>query len=89
MNVAIEGHLFDTTKAKKHYELRYWDGNNWITGDLYQSSRGTWYVYTPSQWADRRSWELISIQEALERYREYLSEDEIDQIVDDENIETE
>jgi len=87
--VAIEGHVFDTSKAKKHYELRYWDDHNWITGDLYQSSRGTWYVHTPSEWAQRRTWKLISAQEAIERYRAYLSDEEIEQIVDDDNIETE
>jgi hypothetical protein len=87
--VAIEGQVFDTEKAKKHYELRYWDGNNWFEGDLYQSSRGTWYVFTPFQWGASSTWELITAQEAIEIYRDYLSEEEIEQIIEDDNIETE
>jgi hypothetical protein len=87
--VAIEGHIFDTSKAKKHYELRYWDDHNWIEGDLYESSHGTWYVYTPSQWRAASYWRITTAQEAVEEYRNYLSQKEIEEIIEEENVETE
>ena len=80
MKVAIEGYRFDTDKAAHHYGLAYWDDHNWHNGALYQSSNGQWYVYTPSQWANMHSWELITAAEALERYDAYLEEEDKEEI---------
>jgi hypothetical protein len=79
--IAIDGKRFDITKAKRTWELDHHDGRNRHTGTLYLSARGTWYVHTPSQWSNGRRWELIDPAEALERYQEYLSEDERAEIV--------
>jgi len=87
--IAINGHRFDTNKAKKHYELYYHDGHNRHTGDLYLSSKDTWYIVTPSQWANGHRWELIDPADAIERYAEYLSEDEIKEIMELAKLETE
>lgn len=79
--ITIDGHRFDTAKAKAHFELDHHDGNNRHTGDLYLSSKGTWYVYTPSQWANGHRWELVDPTTALERYHEYLTNDERAEII--------
>jgi hypothetical protein len=89
MIVPIEGYRFDTEKAKEHWELMYHDGHNLLTGDLYLSSRGTWYVYTPSQWSNCHRWELIDPETAVERYCDYLSQGEITEILALAKLETE
>lgn len=81
MIVAIEGHRFDTSKAKNTWDIGYHDGHNLLTGDLYLSSKGTWYVFTPSQWADGHRWELIDPADAIERYGEHLDDDVIEEIM--------
>jgi hypothetical protein len=80
MKIVIEGHRFDTNKAEKHYELTHFDGHNHITGDLFKSSKGKWYMWTPSQWANCHSWIMTSPAEILEQYRDFLKEDEIEEI---------
>lgn len=89
MIVAIDGHRFETTKAEAHFHLSHFDGHNRHHGDLYLSSRGTWYVATPSQWANGHRWETIDPAEALERYSEYLSDKEKDRILELAKLETE
>ena len=87
--IAIDGHRFDTSKAKKHFQLYHHDGNNRLTGGLYLSSKGTWYVETPSQWANGHRWELIDPADAIERYSDYLSQVEIAEIIKLATLETE
>lgn len=79
MKIAIDGELFDTEKGQ-HWPLARWDGSNWSNGDLYLSSSGTMYVHTPSQWSDMRGWELVAPVGAVERYRDYLTDDDIEEI---------
>lgn len=80
MKIVIEGHRFDTNKAEKHYELARFDGHNHIRGDLFKSSKGKWYMWTPSQWGNGHRWELTSPAEILEHYRDFLSDVEIEEI---------
>lgn len=82
MKVTIDGHHFDTEKASGHWQLYNFDGNNQHTGDLYRSSKGTWYVWTPSQWANQHSWMLIEPSDALDQYDKYLNDDEKTEIAE-------
>ena len=86
MIIAIDGHRFDTTKARKTWNLRYHDGNNFHEGDLYLSSRGAWYIETPSQWSNGHRWELTDV---IERYSHYLSQTAIAEILELAKLETE
>ena len=72
--ITIDDHRFDTAKAQATFDLDYWDGSNRHTGMLYLSSTGIWYIYTPSQWSNRHSWEIIDPTNALERYDQFLTE---------------
>ena len=74
--IVIDGKRLDTDKARRTWDLSYHDGHNRHTGALYLSSRGTWYVETPSQWANGHRWELIDPAEAIERYPDSLSDEE-------------
>jgi hypothetical protein len=85
----IDGHRFDTDKAKKHWHMRHFDGNNVLKGDLYLSSRGTWYMYTPSQWSNGHRWELSDPADLLERYGDYFDDDEKAEIMALAKLETE
>lgn len=77
MKVTIGGHRFDTSKASHHWGLdRIDDNSNRHTGDLYHSSKGTWYVWTPSQWANQHAWMLIEPADALTEYDQYLTDEE-------------
>ncbi len=77
MKISINGHHFDTDKASHHWDLDWFDQNsNRHTGDVYRSSKGQWYVYTPSQWSNMHYWELMSVSEILSNYDEYLEDDE-------------
>jgi len=87
--VVVEGHRFDTSKAKKSWRLDYFDGHNQHWGALYLSSRGTWYVETPSQWSNGNRWELTDPQEAIERYGRGLKEEAIEEILEAAGLETE
>lgn len=80
--VAIDGKRLDTRRCKRTWRMEHHDGSNLHTGDLYLSSRGTWYVYTPSQWANGHRWELIDPADVLERYQEYLTAAERAEIVE-------
>lgn len=81
--VAIDGHIFDTSKARWHASLDHWDGNNMQYGDVYESSTGIFYVYTPSQWSNCHRWEIQTPREILQNYGnegddEILTEDAIE-----------
>ena len=80
--VFIDGHVFDTDKARWTASLDYVDANsNLHTGRAYRSSTGIFYVYTPSQWGNMHSWIIMSPKEILDAYGEYLSEDEADYVI--------
>jgi len=51
----INGRRFDTKKAIRHWSLNYHDGRNLYEGDLYLSSKGNFYCFTPSQWGNEHS----------------------------------
>ena len=84
--ISIDGHLFDAAKAKGKWLLHLVDGqSNVHSGKLYLSSKGTWYVYTPSQWENCHSWVIIGqgkdgAEAALKEYSDYLEQDEINEI---------
>ena len=84
--ISIDGHLFDTDKAKASWLLHMVDGqSNVHSGKLYLSSKGTWYVYTPSQWGNCHSWMVLGelkdgARAALEEYSDYLGQDNINEI---------
>jgi len=80
MKIVVDGHKFDTSKAKRHYTMANFDGHNQITGDLYISSKGQWYMYSPSQWGNGHRWQMTSPEEILEQYREFFDEKEIEEI---------
>lgn len=77
MKIVINGHRFDAAKAKKHYTLEAFDDrSNRVTGDVYLSSKGQWYLETPSQWANGHYWMLSTAAEILSEYGSYLTESE-------------
>lgn len=83
MKVTIDGHHFDTQKASHYWDLEYFDqSSNRHTGTLYRSSKGIWYVYTPSQWTNQHSWQLIEPVEALTDYDKYLEDKEKTEIAE-------
>ncbi len=83
MKICIEGHRFDTDKAKTHIELEMIDDrSNRHTGDAYMSTKGQWYVYTPSQWGNMHHWTLSSAAEILDNYDAYLSDTEKEEIAE-------
>ena len=85
----IDGHRFDTDKASQHWHMHHFNGNNVLEGDLYLSSRGTWYLYTPSQWANGHRWEVIDPAELLDRYGDYFDDGEKADIMALAKLETE
>lgn len=89
MIVCIRGKRFDTDRAQKHWDLYYHDGSNGHTGDVFLSSKGTWYVYTMSQWGNGHRWELMSPEEILERLGHGLEEEEKKEIIQLAELETE
>lgn len=83
MKVSIDGHHFDTAKAKRHWVLEWFDPqSNRHTGDLYLSSSGVFYVWTPSQWANQHSWCLMSASEILANFDNYLEDHEKEEIAE-------
>ena len=85
--VNIDGILFDTGRARKHYNLSWLDAHsNNITGDLYLSPKDIWYVNTPSEWANCHRWEILGgnkkegAKYALELYSDFLEKSEIEEI---------
>jgi hypothetical protein len=95
MKISIDGYLFDTEKAKKHYNLGLWDDrSNFHSGEVYLSSKDIWYIYTPSQWANMHYWDILGKGKAgaktlLQEYSGYLSEEEIDEIAKEFEVEFE
>jgi hypothetical protein len=73
--ICINGHRFDTAKVSHHWGLeRQDDRYNNHTGDVYRSSKGVWYVETPSQWANMHSWVIMTPDEILNEYADYLTD---------------
>ena len=87
--VLIEGHPFNTEKAKREWSLNYFDGHNHHTGELYLSSKGTWYCHTPSQWANGHRWEIGDPAVLIEKYGEGLDDEERAEIIALAGLETE
>ena len=81
MKVTIDGIRLDTEKAKFSVTL-YWldDHSNQHTGEVYMSSQGQWYIYTPSQWGNQHRWELASPESILNDYDRYRTDEKKDQI---------
>ena len=84
----IGGKRLDTSKARK-WSLDYHDGRNMHYGDLYLSSGGTWYVYTPAEWSKGHRWELIDPADAIEQYGEGLTDANKVEILDAAGLNTE
>ena len=82
MKITIEGQRLDTKKASHHWDLYYFDGSNQHTGKVYLSSKGTWYVYTPSQWSNQHSWCLMDPPAILSEYDRYLEDEEKTEIAE-------
>ena len=83
MKVTIDGYRFDTDKAKVFVTLYKLDEqSNQHRGEVYMSTTGVWYVFTPSQWANRHSWMVMSPEEILNDYDSYLTEDKKAQIAE-------
>jgi hypothetical protein len=85
MRVAIDGHLFSTAKAKRFYDLEYFDGHNEYEGAAYLSSTGIWYIHTPSEYDATGHWEILGegkegARALLAGYMKYLGSGEIDEI---------
>ena len=81
MKIVVDGHKFDTTKAKKHYKLSYWNSHNWINGNLWISSKNVFYMEEPTRWSNYAgNYRMTSPIEILSTYREYLNETEIEEI---------
>jgi hypothetical protein len=80
MKISIDGQHFDTAKASQHWELYYWDGSNGHSGSVYRSSRGTWYVNTPSQWSNRRAWMVMLPEHILSEFDRYLTQEDKEDI---------
>lgn len=77
MKISIDGHHFNTAKAKARWTLAWWDDHsNSHTGSVYLSSSGVFYVLTPSQWTNRQSWVIMSATDILSEYDRYLEDDE-------------
>lgn len=89
MIVAIDGKRFDTEKAKRTWDMSWFNGHNMLKGTLYLSSKGAWYIETPSQWANGHRWETIDPADVLERFGQYFSEEEKEEIIDLAGLETE
>ena len=87
--VLIDGHRFDTEKAKREWDPSYHDGHNRFSGELYLSSKGTWYVHTPSQWANGHRWEIGDPADLIEQYGEGLDDEEREEIIALAGLETE
>ena len=81
MKIVLDGKCLDTSKAIHHWDMSHFDGRNQHCGDLYLSSRGTWYISTPSQWTTGHRWEMVDPREVVETYRRYFDEAETAQIL--------
>jgi kynurenine formamidase len=87
--VYIDGHVFETSKAKWHASLDHFDGNNNIYGDVYESTTGIFYVFTPSQWSNRHSWEINEPSEIIAQYGSMLSDEAAEYLIKRGNIKVE
>ena len=83
MKITIDGIRLDTEKASQSWTL-YWadDRSNAHSGHIYRSSKGQWYVYTPSQWSNQHTWELSTAANILNDYDKYLNDEQKTQIAE-------
>jgi len=80
MKIVVEGHKFDTGKAKRHIKLAYWNNSNWINGNLWISSKNVFYMEEPTQWSNYAgNYHLTTPEDVLENYRQYLEDSEIEE----------
>lgn len=79
--VFIDGHVFETGKSKWHASLNHFDGHNNQYGDVYESSTGILYVWTPSQWGNMHTWIIMDASQILDSYGDYLSDEEADYLI--------
>ena len=80
--VYIDGHVFETSKAKWHTDLETFDRqSNRITGDVYESSTGIFYVNTPSQWSNMHTWQIMEASEILTLYGEMIGDEAADYLI--------
>lgn len=89
MKISIDGHHFNTEKATSHWRLDRFDGSNRHMGSVYLSSTGVFYIWTPSQWANRHSWVIMSASDILCEYDQYLGDDEKAEIAEAGKVEWE
>jgi hypothetical protein len=76
MKVTILGERFDTDKAQRHWGLLWLDDqSNRHAGDVYQSSKGRWYVLTPDEGSNRQRWLLMEPAAILGEYDQYLTQE--------------
>lgn len=88
--VYIDGHVFETGKAAWHADiLRFDQQSNRITGDVYESSTGIFYVYTPSQWSNMHDWVIMEPTDILNKYGEDMSEDDAEYLIKQGNVQIE
>lgn len=80
MKITIENHRLDTDTATTWDLSCYDDRSNQLSGELHCSPGGIWYVYTPSQWANGHSWEIVTPEEALAQYDDFLTSDQKEEI---------
>lgn len=76
--VYIDGHEFETDKAKWHTSLDRIDNY----GGVYQSPTGIFYVREPSHWSNHQVWEITSAEIVLELYGEYLDEGDVEYLTE-------
>jgi len=74
-------YTFIPRKAKKIFNLAYWDGNNWSKGFLFLSKKGIWYLYTPKDTLDGHRWEIVKDPcKFTQIYKNYLTDSQIKEI---------
>lgn len=80
MLVQIHGYRFNTEHAKRHWKLQRKQGADVSKGDLYVSHRGQWFALTPASRPGNLQWELLTPQQALERFGPYLQPEQLEEI---------
>src|SRR5262245_22735355 len=78
MKITIDGHNFDTEKAKAHWTPTFFDNqSNSHDAELYLNSTGLLYGNGLSQWANMHGpFEIMTAQRVLEEYGNALKDEE-------------